>query len=64
MLAEAAVAGCFADRRHPVGVRAMTDGPLRLLFWRVTDDPDYLWTLAKLRILDAVVGPKPETPGD
>jgi hypothetical protein len=61
--AEAAVAGWFADRRHAVGVRAMTDGRRRRLFWRVADDLDYLVTLASLRILDALAGPEPETPG-
>jgi hypothetical protein len=34
------------------------------LFWRVADDLDYLWTLATLRILDALAGPEPETPAD
>jgi hypothetical protein len=42
----------------------MTDGPLRYLFWRVADELDYLLTLARLRILDALVGPEPETPAD
>jgi hypothetical protein len=42
----------------------MTDGPLRRLFWRVADDLYYLWTLATLRILDALAGPLPETPAD
>jgi hypothetical protein len=37
---------------------------LRRLFWRVADDLDYLWTLATLRILDALAGPEPETPAD
>jgi hypothetical protein len=42
----------------------MTDGPLRHLLWRVADELDYLLTLAKLRILDALAGPVPETPAD
>jgi hypothetical protein len=42
----------------------MADGPLRRLFWRVTDQFDYLRTLATLRILDALAGPGPETPAD
>jgi hypothetical protein len=42
----------------------MTDSRLRRLFWRVADDLDYLWTLATLRFLDALAGPKPETPVD
>jgi hypothetical protein len=39
-------------------------GRLRRLFWRVSDDLDYLWTLATLRILDRLAGPLPETPAD
>jgi hypothetical protein len=42
----------------------MTDGPLRRLFWRVADQLDYLVTLARLRMLDALAGPLPETPAD
>jgi hypothetical protein len=42
----------------------MTEGPLRRLFWRVADQIDYLVTLARLRILDALAGPLPETPAD
>jgi hypothetical protein len=42
----------------------MTDGPLRRLFWRVVDELDYLLTLARLRILDALAGPLPETEAD
>jgi hypothetical protein len=30
----------------------------------VTDDLDYLWTLATLRILDRLAGPLPDTPAD
>ena len=40
------------------------DGRLRRLFWRVADDLDYLVTLARLRILDAMAGPLPETAAD
>jgi hypothetical protein len=47
-----------------MGARAMADEPLRRLFWRVADDLDYLWTLASLRILDALAGPLPETEAD
>jgi hypothetical protein len=43
---------------------AMAESPLRRLFWRVADDLDYLWTLATLRVLDALAGPEPETPVD
>ena len=43
---------------------AVADGRLRKLIWRVADDLDYLWTLATRRILDAAVGPEPETPAD
>ena len=42
----------------------MTKGRLRRLFWRVADDLDYLVTLARLRILEAVASPVPETPAD
>ena len=52
---------------HPsqaAGVCAMADGRLRQLFWRVVDHLDYLLTLARLRIPDAVVGPEPKTPAD
>jgi hypothetical protein len=41
----------------------MADGPLRRLFWHVADDLDYLVTLARLHILDALAG-EPETPTD
>jgi hypothetical protein len=34
------------------------------LFWRVADQLDYLLTLVRLRILDALAGPEPETPAD
>ena len=30
----------------------------------MADNLDYLWTLATLRILDALAGPLPETPAD
>jgi hypothetical protein len=39
-------------------------GRLRRLFWRVADDLDYLWTLARLRILDRLAGREPDTPAD
>jgi hypothetical protein len=42
----------------------MADRPLRRLFWRAAGDLDYLWTLATLRMLDALAGPLPETPAD
>jgi hypothetical protein len=42
----------------------MADGPLRRLFWRMADDLDYLVTLLRLRILDRLAGPLPETPSD
>jgi hypothetical protein len=42
----------------------MTDQPLRGLFWRGADQFDYLLTLTRLRILDALAGPLPETPAD
>jgi hypothetical protein len=37
----------------------MADGRLRQLFWRVVDHLDYLMTLVRLRILDALAGPLP-----
>jgi hypothetical protein len=43
---------------------AMADGPSGRLFWRVADDLDYLVTALRLRILDALAGPMPETPAD
>jgi len=43
---------------------AMTDDPLWRLPWQVVDTLDYLQTLAKLGIVDAVAGPEPETPAD
>jgi hypothetical protein len=42
----------------------MTDRSLRRLFWRVAGELDYLLTLARLRILDALAGPLPKTPAD
>jgi hypothetical protein len=33
-------------------------------FWRVLDVLDYWLTLTRLRILDALTGPLPETPED
>ena len=36
----------------------MTGGPRQHLFQRVTDALDYLLTLARLRILDAMHGPE------
>jgi hypothetical protein len=42
----------------------MADGPLQRLWWRVIDNLDYALTLARLRILDALAGPEPETPED
>jgi hypothetical protein len=42
----------------------MGDSRLRRLFWRVADQVDYLVTLARLRILDALAGPFPDTPAD
>ena len=35
----------------------MADRRLGRLFWRVADHLDYLLTLARLRILDALAGP-------
>jgi hypothetical protein len=43
---------------------AMAASRLARLFWRVVDALDYLVTLARLRILDMLAGPEPETPAD
>jgi hypothetical protein len=45
-------------------IAAMADRPLGRLFWRVADELHYLWTLATLRLLDALAGPLPETTAD
>ena len=37
---------------------------LQRLCWRVTDALDYVLTLMRLRILDALAGVQPETPPD
>jgi hypothetical protein len=42
----------------------VTTGRLRRCFWRVADALDYLVTLVRLRILDALAGPEAETPAD
>jgi len=42
----------------------MLDTGLRRFFWRIADGLGYWLTLARLRILDAVAGPLPETPAD
>jgi hypothetical protein len=42
----------------------MTGGPVRRLLWRVADALDYHVTLLRLRILDRLAGPLPETPAD
>jgi hypothetical protein len=42
----------------------MFDTGLRRVLWRVVDHLDYVLTLTKLRTLDALTGPLPETPED
>jgi hypothetical protein len=42
----------------------VTDTALGRLFWRVSDQLDYLVSLARLRVLDALAGSLPETPAD
>ena len=42
-------------------MRTVADAPFRCLFWRVADALDYLVTLVRLRVLDALAGPEPET---
>lgn len=49
---------------YRAGRVATADGLLARLFWRVVDALDYLLTLARLRILDALSSPEPETPAD
>ena len=64
-MAETALRAYVEDgTSNPPGRVAITDGPFRRLFWRVAEQLDYLVTLARLRILDAVYGPEPETPAD
>jgi hypothetical protein len=43
--------------------KSPVSGPGRL-FWRVVDQLDYWVTLARLRVLDALCGPEPETEAD
>ena len=43
---------------------AILDAGIRRFFWRVVDGLDYVQTLVRLRILDAVAGPEPETSAD
>jgi hypothetical protein len=42
----------------------MFDTGLRRVLWRIADGLDYVLTLTKLRILDAVAGPESETSAD
>ena len=42
----------------------MVDIGLRRFLWRVVDHVDYVLTLTRLRILDVLTGPLPETPED
>ena len=42
----------------------MLDTRLGRVFWSIVDVLDYVLTLARLRILDAVAGPEPETSAD
>jgi hypothetical protein len=42
----------------------MTDTRLGRILWWVADELDYLLTLARLHILDALAGPEPEAPAD
>jgi hypothetical protein len=46
-----------------VGV-AMLETRLGRILWLIADGFDYVLTLARLRILDALTGPLPETPED
>jgi hypothetical protein len=40
----------------------MLETRLGRILWRIADGFDYVLTLARLRILDALTGPLPETP--
>jgi hypothetical protein len=42
----------------------MLDTRLGRVFWSIVDGLDYVLTLVRLRILDAVAGPEPETSAD
>jgi hypothetical protein len=42
----------------------MLETRLGRILWRIADGLDYWLTLTKLRILDALTGPLPETPED
>jgi len=42
----------------------MLETRLGRIFWSIADGLDYWLTLARLRILDALTGPLPETPED
>jgi hypothetical protein len=42
----------------------MLEARLGCILWRIADGLDYWLTLTKLRILDALTGPLPETPED
>jgi hypothetical protein len=44
--------------------QATVSALLRRFIWRIADGLDYALTLARLRILDAVAGPEPETSVD
>ena len=57
-------AGEIAGDVGSEGGALMANGPLRQLFWRVANALDYLLTLLRVRILDVLPGPKPETPAD
>jgi hypothetical protein len=43
---------------------AMLDTGLRRFIWHIVDGLDYVMTLTKLRILDALAGSELETPAD
>ena len=42
----------------------MLEMRLGRIWWRIADQLDYWLTLTRLRILDALLGPLPETPED
>ena len=42
----------------------MLETRLARIWWRIADGVDFWLTLGRLRILDALTGPLPETPED
>lgn len=67
LVSSADIAAAYAAHWHNrlAGARAtMLDSGLRRFFWRIVHGLDYVLTRVRLRILDAVAGPEPETSAD